>query len=923
MWNGEESPFKPKYEAEERFPVRNVRVDLPPLFAGDDSQSFLGWVRQLEVAIQATVGTGSDCDEELVRILPTRLCKSAFLLWDSLPDRVKHDYSAVKEKLAGAFGQRQFMDRFRATLSARPRGAGESLEVYAADVSRLVAEAFPDYGVVARREKFRRFLAGLDPALKSKCLEQGATDLEEALTIAERCENAREALQRDCVSNYPFNPHVAESRAVVQAVTSNDSLYKAVDQLSQEMHAMRMEMKSVYEENQRLRNSDMGQRQFVGRRSGFGGRCECTCGEPGCQGRPVSRVPSTTKQESQPRMACPSLGRILEAWCSFPAAEFSQGSRASGKLPVAGVMAQTPAFPREGPMFTDDVDVGLEKYPTAYVRGVIEGVEASVLVDSGASVSLISSDFRMAVPTLRGRPLKKDFIGSRAVNGQTLDTLGTVDVSLHLGRASWRHTFHVLRESTQAVLLGLDFLAVNRALLDLGRGVLEIGDTCLPLLYQAQLVPECCNVFLADGVIIPPLSEALVPVHVRPPGGANRPVTDFEGYLEPNVPDSAGLVVAHTVANVKNGVTVARVLNPSGKAVELKQGLHIGEFYPIHEVGAPSVVPTSHKSSVPCMVTDSPVNERQRAELQELLSRFSNVFSTPDGNTGKCSLIQHHIRTGDNPPIKQRAYRTSPEKRAEIERQVGQLLADGLVEESFSPWASPVVLVKKKGDALSRRPAEATAPAIDCVNVIDVGGANSHDQARESLPSSPVYSLCCDEARLRSLQQDDPDIRVVLGWLERGGVKRLEFAFGATRLHALEASERQKLYHDQTVCHRPYGVGALVWLNNPTESRTKLAPHWRGPYQVVQVFSSGGEPALTYDIINPLDTQKRSQVVHHDRLKPYTLPLPARSPASRVVASDPFLHGGEASLEPALAQPQQSRSGRLVKAPSHLKDFVV
>ncbi|CAL9686082.1 unnamed protein product [Knipowitschia caucasica] len=154
-------------------------------------------------------------------------------------------------------------------------------------------------------------------------------------------------------------------------------------------------------------------------------------------------------------------------------------------------------------------------------------------------------------------------------------------------------------------------------------------------------------------------------------------------------------------------------------------------------------------------------------------------------------------------------------------------------------------------------------------------------------------------------------------------VKRLEFAFGAARLHALEASERQKRYHDQTVCHRPYGVGALVWLNNPTESRTKLAPHWRGPYQVVQVFSSGGEPALTYDIINPLDTQERSQVVHHDRLKPYTLPLPARPPASRVVASDPFLHGGEASLEPALAQPQQSWSGRLVKAPSHLKDFVV
>ncbi|CAL8269941.1 unnamed protein product [Arctogadus glacialis] len=48
-----------------------------------------------------------------------------------------------------------------------------------------------------REEKFRRFLAGLDPALKTKCLEMGATDLEEALHVAERCENARMTLQRD------------------------------------------------------------------------------------------------------------------------------------------------------------------------------------------------------------------------------------------------------------------------------------------------------------------------------------------------------------------------------------------------------------------------------------------------------------------------------------------------------------------------------------------------------------------------------------------------------------------------------------------------------------------------------------------------------------------------------------------------------
>ena len=35
-------------------------------------------------------------------------------------------------------------------------------------------------------------------------------------------------------------------------------------------------------------------------------------------------------------------------------------------------------------------------------------------------------------------------------------------------------------------------------------------------------------------------------------------------------------------------------------------------------------------------------------------------------------------------------------KRDEIDRQVTALLADGVVEENCSPWASPVVLVKKK-----------------------------------------------------------------------------------------------------------------------------------------------------------------------------------------------------------------------------------
>lgn len=106
---------------------------------------------------------------------------------------------------------------------------------------------------------------------------------------------------------------------------------------------------------------------------------------------------------------------------------------------------------------------------------------------------------------------------------------------------------------------------------------------------------------------------------------------------------------------------------------------------------------------------------------------------------------------------------------------------------------------------------------------------------------------------------------------------RLEAAFSTARLNIAEAHERQKLYYDEGSCHHPFELDGLVWLHNPTESRMKLAPHWRGPYRVVQVLVSGGEAALTYRIINLLDPMEQAQVVHHDRLKPYTLPLPAQA----------------------------------------------
>lgn len=61
----------------------------------------------------------------------------------------------------------------------------------------------------------------------------------------------------------------------------------------------------------------------------------------------------------------------------------------------------------------------------------------------------------------------------------------------------------------------------------------------------------------------PPFSEMIVPVQVEPTRTTGPPINSYVGYLEPEVRDNMGLVVACTMALVKNGCTVTQLLNPT------------------------------------------------------------------------------------------------------------------------------------------------------------------------------------------------------------------------------------------------------------------------------------------------------------------------------------------------------------------------
>jgi transposase InsO family protein len=84
------------------------------------------------------------------------------------------------------------------------------------------------------------------------------------------------------------------------------------------------------------------------------------------------------------------------------------------------------------------------------------------------------------------------------------------------------------------------------------------------------------------------------------------------------------------------------------------------------------------------------------APISNLLEQYQELFSTPQGLPPK-RMFDHSIPLLPGATsFRLRPYRYTPQQKDEIERQIRDMLSNGIIQESSSPFASPVLLVKKK-----------------------------------------------------------------------------------------------------------------------------------------------------------------------------------------------------------------------------------
>lgn len=330
------------------------------------------------------------------------------------------------------------------------------------------------------------------------------------------------------------------------------------------------------------------------------------------------------------------------------------------------------------------------------------------------------------------RRLQPSNITIKGVDGNLQPVLGETTAILEIGTVRIQHRFVVLEKLHPAsVILGCDLLSEHDISIHLQAGCITFNrvNVSVPI-RQSKEAPQTCRLVSAASVQLQPGQHWIIPIRPAQP-------TSWTQSAAPGIITGTkrqGLLLARCIAKLADSGMGLAAINISDQMISITDGDAIGNFSPlgsqplIHLApagssataadvgGSTATVATTAANKVARAMTcvasasvvarppaewlssiqiEPSISAEEQQSVKELLLEFTDVFASP-GSTGQTAILRHRIDTGVAQPIRQglrRAARPVIDKQAEL---VDDMLTKGVIRPSSSPWASPIVLVKKK-----------------------------------------------------------------------------------------------------------------------------------------------------------------------------------------------------------------------------------
>ena len=319
------------------------------------------------------------------------------------------------------------------------------------------------------------------------------------------------------------------------------------------------------------------------------------------------------------------------------------------------------------------------------------------LLDSGCDTTIFPASY------VRGAYVSPTSKRVFAANATEVDLGGEVKVDLKIGNLCIP-TKALISDNVVEGLIGYDWLAQNDVFWGFGIGRVLIGGTIFRLEKRTKGDIVCRRLVVQEDVLIPPWSEAVVPtkVIIDTPELVRRQSKGDDGktfMVDPGELDSGLIIAAAVVPNRCHNIP-ARVVNNSCRHIKLHQDdmmgdLQVGEVVET-ELSTEDAPRTTDWMDELMRDVDPSVTAEEREGLRRILESYTDCFSVHEFDLGRTEVVTHRIDTGNHRPVKQLLRRHPPAHLEEIDRQVKEMLSQDVIEPSFSPWSSNVVIVKKK-----------------------------------------------------------------------------------------------------------------------------------------------------------------------------------------------------------------------------------